>query len=107
MPPQTPSDDSSKVTGIESPVRCCFMVADILWFSTMIGNLSSDQQGQRIAEWIDLVQRAGLEAGVEEHKLISDALFAREEHSADGLARLLRFAQLLLEKGVVWTHPSL
>lgn len=105
MSPQTPSDDPSVVSDIESPVRCYFMVADILGISRMIGKLSGDQQARRIAEWMDLVQRAGLQAGVDEHQLISDTLFAREEHSADGLARLLRFAQLLLEKGVDSSFP--
>ena len=105
MSHQTPSNESWVVSGIETPVRCYFMVADILGFSRMIGNLSGGQQAQRIAEWVDLVRRAGLEAGVEEHQLISDTLFAREEHSPDGLARLLRFAQLLLEKGVGSSFP--
>ena len=105
MSHQTPSDDPSIVSGIESPVRCYFMVADILGFSRMIGNLSGGQQAQRIAEWVNLVQRAGLQAGVEERQLISDTLFAREEHSADGLARLLKFAQLLLESGADASFP--
>ena len=81
------------------------MVADLLGFSRMIKNLDGDQQAQRIAEWVDVVQHAGLQAGVEERQLISDTLFAREEDSSDGLARLLRFAQLLLEGGVDKSFP--
>ena len=90
---------SSVVQSVETPSLCYFMVADILGFSRMIENLSGSQQAQRIAEWVELVQCAGFRAGVKERQLISDTLFAREEHSADGLARLLKFAQLLLESG--------
>ena len=56
-------------------------------------------------EWVDLVQHAGLQARVKETQLISDTLFAREEDSADGLGRLLEFAQLLLESGVDKSFP--
>ncbi len=102
---QTYNKDSSVAQRVESPSPCYFMVADILGFSRMIENLNGNQQAQRIAEWVDLVQRAGLQAGVEERRLISDTLFARAEDSPDGLARLLKFSQLLLENGVDKSFP--
>ena len=102
---QTSNGDSSVVSSIESPTPCYFMVADILGFSKMIKNLSGDQQVQRITEWVELVQHTGLQTGVKEKQLISDTLFVREEDSAEGLSRLLRFAQLLLETGMDKSFP--
>ncbi len=99
------NNDSSAVSNIESPIPSYFMVADILGFSKMIRNLNGDQQAQRITEWTELVRDTGLEAGVKEIQLISDTLFAREEDSVDGLARLLKFAQLLLGNGVDKSFP--
>ena len=85
---------------IENPIPSYFMVADILGFSKMIQNLNGSQQAQRVSEWMELVQETGLQAGIKEMQLISDTLFVREEDSVDGLARILRFAQQLLERGV-------
>ena len=95
----------SVASGIEIPIPCYFMVADILGFSKMMKNLDGHRQAQRITEWKDLVQHTGLAAGVTESQLISDTLFVREEDSIDGLARLLKFGQLLLERGIDKSIP--
>ena len=81
------------------------MVVDILGFSKIINNLDDDQQSQRMADWVDLVETTKHEAGVEETQLISDTLFVREEDSAEGLERVLRFAKLLLERGLDSNFP--
>ena len=95
-------DGSSVVSGIESPARCYFMVADILGFSRMMKNLDGDQQAQRILEWVDVAQHAGCQAGVEEQQLISDTLFAREEDSAV----LRKAAETKLMPAISWKVPS-
>ena len=81
------------------------MVADILGFSKMMGNLDGHRQAQRIAEWKDSVKHTGTEVGVTNSQLISDTLFVRDEDSTDGLARLLKFGQLLLERGIDKSIP--
>ena len=105
IPHESSENNPSLIASVERPTRCYFMVVDILGFSKMIGNLNSADQAQRITEWLELVQRTGLQTGVKERQLISDSLFVREEDSADGLARLLSFAQLLLERGVDKSLP--
>ena len=99
MAPQYPFEHSenapSVASGIEIPIPCYFMVADILGFSKMMENLDVYSQAQRITEWKELVPHTGLEAGVTESQLISDTLFVREMDSTHGLARLLKFGQLL------------
>ena len=96
----THNNDSSVAQSVESPSPGYFLVVDILGFSKVIENLNRDQQAQRITAWVELVQNTGLKAAVKDKKFISDTLFVREEDSVDGLARLLKFAQLLLESGV-------
>ena len=98
-------NDPSEVSSIERPGPCYFMVVDILGFSNMIENLSGDEQTQRIADWIYLVESTRCLSNVQEIQLISDTLFVREEDSVDGLARLLTFAQLLLERGIENSFP--
>ena len=52
-----------------------------------------------------MVETTTHKSGIKEFQLISDTLFVREEDSIDGLTRLLRFAQLLLECGVEESFP--
>lgn len=96
---------SSVVQSIQGPTPCYFMVVDILGFSKIITNLNGDEQSQRIADWLELVETTSSEVSVEDTQLISDTLFAKEEDSVDGLARLLRFAKLLLERGLDKNFP--
>ena len=98
-------NDPAALSSIEDPVSCYVMVADILGFSKMIENLSNDEQARRVFDWIKLVETTTLKSGIKEIQLISDTLFVREEDSIDGLTRLLRFAQLLLECGVEESFP--
>ena len=81
------------------------MVADILGFSKLINNLPDHLQSGRINEWIDLVNETSREIEVRETQLISDSLFVIEENSESGLERLLKFAQLLITKGVDKSFP--
>ena len=81
------------------------MVADILGFSKMIGNLSAGEQTQRISDWTELVEETKNKVGIEELQLISDTLFVRVEDSVAGLKRLLQFAQRLLDQGVGKSFP--
>lgn len=84
---------------------CYLMVADILGFSQMITKLTDDQQRQRVDDWVDLVQTTQRQLGITDTQLMSDTLFVREEDSEDGLERLLRFAQLLLQNGIEMSFP--
>ena len=107
--PPFPSDpidnDPAASSSIAGPVSCYIMVVDILGFSKMIKNLNNDEQIQKILDWIELVETNRLKLSVRDIQLISDTLFVREEDSIDGLTRLLRFAQLLLECGVEEYFP--
>ena len=96
------SSSSSKAEGLKD---CYFMVADLLGFSNMILNLNSDEQTRRIREWVALIQAIKAEVGVKDIQLISDTLFVREESYSEGLKRLLRFAQLLLNRGLDHSFP--
>ena len=87
------------------PAPCYFMVVDILGFSEIIKNLDGDEQNQRVVSWLDLVETTRHQVGVKDTQLISDTLFVREEDSIEGLAQLLRFAQLLLERGLERNFP--
>ena len=89
----------------QGPVPCYFMVVDILGFSEIINNLDGEDQSQRIADWLSLVETTQHETNVKQTQLISDTLFVREEDSIEGLSRLLRFAQLLLERGLEMNFP--
>ena len=93
-------DEFQMISEIQAPTRCYFMVVDILGFSQIMTNLNSDEQTRRVQDWLALVETTGFETGVKWIQLISDTLFVRQEDSVDGLARMLRFAQLLLERGL-------
>ena len=94
-------------SALQKPTRCYFMVADILGFSRMIANLSTDVQSQteRINDWIALVKDIKSEVGIKETQVISDTLFVREEDSKGGLERMLKFARLLLDEGIKRSFP--
>ena len=104
-PTQIARDDPSMFSRIPSPVPRYFMVADILGFSEMIKNLSDAQQRQRVEEWVTLINEVTNETEVSNIQLISDTLFASEVDSVDGLERMLRFAQILLNKGAEQSFP--
>ena len=88
--------DSDSV--IVAPSPCYFMAADLLGFSNLIENLTDDEQVLRINDWINVVEDTKAEVGIRDTQLISDTLFVREADSAAGLERLLRFAQLLINR---------
>ena len=93
------------VPGVQGATPCYLMVVDILGFTAIIKNLDREAQNRRIADWLELVETVRLEVGVEGTQVISDTLFVKEEDSADGLARLLRCAKLLLERGLEKNFP--
>ena len=92
-------------TFIPGPTPCYFMVVDILGFTEIIKNLGHDEQNQRIQDWLELVKSIKTEVGVQITQVISDTLFVKEEDSVEGLARLLHFAKLLLERGLEKNFP--
>ena len=71
----------------------------------MITKLTDDRKSQRVGDWVDLVRTTKLQLGITDTQLISDTLFVKEEDSEDGLERLLRFAQVLLKKGIQMSFP--
>ena len=94
------SDEHPSTSESQGPIPCYFMVVDILGFSEIIKNLDHDEQKQRIEDWLELVETTRLEVGVGDTQLISDTIFVREEDSVVGLGKMLRFAKLLLERGL-------
>ncbi|MDE0431511.1 MAG: hypothetical protein OXH98_17250 [Caldilineaceae bacterium] len=98
-------DDPLVALEIERPVPCYFMVADILGFSELIGNLNSNEQFKRITDWIELVQDVRRLTDIRDIRLISDTLLVREEDSHSGLTQMLKFAQQLLERGIENSFP--
>lgn len=92
-------------TSIPRPTPCYFMVVDILGFSDIITNLCHREQNRRIRDWLELVNSIKSEVGVQTTQVISDTLFVKEEDSSEGLARLLHFAKLLLERGLEQNFP--
>ena len=87
------------------------LVADVLGFTNMVHNLSedpdagSDNLQRRIDQWTSLVDEIRVESGIENLRLISDTIFVLEEFSPAGLERLLKFAKLLLERGIDASFP--
>ena len=71
----------------------------------MVNNLPGDLQAERINEWIGLVNETSHEMEVRETQLISDSLFVVEENTESGLERLLKFAQLLITRGIDISFP--
>ena len=96
---------SQTASGIQVATPCYFMVIDILGFSQITKNLKGEELAQRMTDWVNLVDTTVVEVGVKERQLISDTLFVREKDSVDGLKRLLRFAQLMLERGLENNFP--
>ena len=92
-------------TLIPGPTPCYFMVVDILGFTEIITNLNHREQSQRIQDWLELVNSVKSEVGVQSTQVISDTLFVKEEDSSEGLARLLHFATLLLERCLEKNFP--
>ena len=96
---------SQTASGIQVATPCYFMVIDILGFSQITKNLKGDELAQRMIDWVNLVETTAVEVGVKEKQLISDTLFVRGKDSVDGLKRLLRFARLMLERGLENNFP--
>ena len=53
----------------EPPTACYFMVADVLGFSNIIKNLPTPEQNDRVNLWIQIVESAKKEAGVQKTQL--------------------------------------
>ena len=96
---------SQAASGIQVATPCYFMVIDILGFSQITKNLKGDELAQRMIDWVNLVETTAVEVGVKATQLISDTLFVREKDSVDGLKLLLRFARLMLERGLDKNFP--
>ena len=96
---------SQGATGIQVATPCYFMVIDILGFSQITQNLKGEELAQRMIAWFNLVRTTAEESGVKDTQIISDTLFVREKDSVDGLKRLLKFARLMLERGLDKNFP--
>jgi hypothetical protein len=82
-----------------------FIVLDVLGFRQMVRNLEGQRLADRIDGWVRLTQESGRECGLENVQLISDTVFASAPDSADGLAQAVRFAKVMLEKGLRDYYP--
>ena len=81
------------------------LVADVLGFSRLVANLEHGQLDERLSIWANLVEEIRIETGVQHSQLISDTIFVREDDSAEGLLRLLRYSKFLLERGLASHFP--
>lgn len=82
----------------------CF-VGDLLGFSKLIMNLEPSRQNVRIQQWIDLVRDAANEAEIPNYQLVSDTVFASVPPNEQGLRKLIKFSQILLENGCAKAFP--
>ena len=81
------------------------LVADVLGFSRLVANLDHNQLDERLGIWVSLVEDIRIETGIQHAQLISDTIFVREEDSAEGFHRLLRYSKILLERGLASHFP--
>lgn len=81
------------------------LVADVLGFSRLVRNLDHRQLDDRLGIWVSLVEDIRVETGIQNVQLISDTIFVREDDSADGFHRLLRYSKILLERGLASHFP--
>ena len=81
------------------------LVADVLGFGRIITNLPNSDLDDRIRAWVDLVESAASDFGIDRIQLISDTLFASAPSSTEGLATLLGFARQLLVNGIEASFP--
>ncbi len=81
------------------------LVADVLGFSRLVANLKHSQLDERLSVWVRLVEEIRIETGVQQSQLISDTIFVREDDSAEGFRRLLRYSKILLERGLASHFP--
>ena len=82
------------------------LVADVLGFSRIVANLDHNQLDERLEIWINLLNEIRIEAGVQNAQLISDTVFVREDDSAGGLQRLLKYSKILLERSLANYFPN-
>jgi hypothetical protein len=82
-----------------------FLVADILGFSRMVANLGESKIDQRINQWIDIVERARTENGIDRLQVFSDTVFASVPSTESSLGSILRFARALLTEGLRSSFP--
>ena len=81
------------------------LIADVLGFSRLVSNLEHGELDQRLNRWVNLVDEIRVETGIQHSRLISDTIFVRDDDSADGLRRLLRYSKALLERGLANHFP--
>jgi hypothetical protein len=82
-----------------------FLIADLLGFGAIIRNLDGNARAIRIAGWLSLVDKSARACSIEQIQLISDTVFAGTGDDQDGLIRLVRFAQTLLNQGIEQALP--
>jgi hypothetical protein len=81
------------------------LVADLLGFRTLLRTLDADKGTKRVEQWIEIATTARAKHDVRYFQLLSDMVFAAERVSGDGLERLLKFSQDLVEQGISQNFP--
>jgi len=82
-----------------------FFICDVLGFSRIVSNSDESELTARVQAWVDLSTEAAKRAGVDSVQLISDTLFASTDSTAEGLQRLIAYAQSLLTDGAARSLP--
>ena len=85
-------------------MKSYLLVADVLGFKEIVGNLPHPVLSDRIKGWVALVEKTKQETGIEKVQLVSDTVFAQEPESK-GPDRLLQFSKVLLERSIEESLP--
>jgi len=82
-----------------------FFIADLLGFSELVNNLKHSDLIVRVNNWVSLVSNAAKECSIERYQLLSDTLFVSVNATKDDLGKLIKYARILLHKGLESSLP--
>lgn len=82
-----------------------FFVGDLMGFARIVDNLSEDKLFPRVESWVRLITETAASVGISRLQMISDTVFAAADPTSAGLLSLVRFSQMLLERGVSESLP--
>jgi len=89
---------------IETKEMYCY-VGDLLGFKNLLANLPSNEQSERVIDWIHLVEEGARKFELHKYHLVSDTIFAGGENNKDELEKLIDFSKYILESGVNLALP--